>query len=538
MAATPGMFDYIVVGGGSAGCVVARRLSDDPGCSVLLVEAGPAPRSPYVRIPMGLGKVLTDPQLMWYYPSEPETATGHNAKTWLRGKTLGGSSAVNGMVYCRGEAQDYDDWAANGATGWGWETMLAAYREMENHELGATDFRGGSGPLPVSIQKYRSVETEAFLQSCAALGTPIKRDLNEPPLEGVGYSPCTIHKGRRMSSYEAFLKPVRNRPNLTIVTDTQVARVLIEDKVAKGVTGTRHGKPVEWRARREVILATGTVGSPRLLQLSGIGPADHLHALGVPVVHDSPNVGVNLSEHKAIWIEYRLRRDLGLNRQLQGWRLLANGARYLFDRGGPLGTTVHINGFIRTRPELVRPDAQISFWSLTARKGSDQFEPEDFPAVNAGGWPLRPESRGSIMIRSADPLESPLIRPNFLATEEDRRILVGLFRYLRAAFRQSPLAELVAEETLPGVDVESDEDILASSYTGENGYHATGTCRMGSDAGAVVDPQLRVRGVSGLRVIDASVMPTQVSAGVNAPVMALAWHAAGLIRSDARAAHF
>ena len=534
MAKTPASFDYIIVGGGSAGCVLAHRLSADPAVQVLLIEAGPPPTSPYIGIPMGLGKVLSDPRMMWYYPSEPEPGTGNAPRIWLRGKVLGGSSAVNGMVYCRGEAQDYDDWAANGATGWGWDTMLAAFRAIEDHELGASDERGSGGPLPISIQTHRSELTDALLKGCAALGTPIKRDLNEAPLEGVGYSPATIRHGRRMSSYEAFVRPIRNRPNLTIVTDALVTRILVEERVARGVFGLHRGREVQWHAHGEVIIAAGTVGSPRLLQLSGIGPAAHLGGLGIAIVHDSPGVGANLSEHKAIWMEYRLRRDLSLNSQLQGWRLIANGLRYLATRSGPLGSTVNINGFIRTRPALARPDAQISFWALTARKGIDQFLPESFPAVRAGGWPLRPESRGSIMIRSADPQDTPVIRPNFLATQEDRRILVDLFRYLRSVFRQPDLAGLIDEETLPGLAIESDEDILASSYTGENGYHATGTCRMGNDATAVVDPRLRVNGVSGLRIVDASVMPTQVSAGVNGPVMALAWHAGGLILADRR----
>ncbi len=527
-----GTFDYIIVGGGSAGCVLAHRLSADPGVRVLLIEAGPPPRSPYIRIPMGLGKLLSDPSMMWYYPTEPEAATADMSRIWLRGKVLGGSSAVNGMVYCRGDAQDYDDWAAHGATGWDWNTMLAAFRDIEDHALGSSPWRGVGGPLPVSIQPYRSALTDAVLEGCSALGTPIKEDLNEPPLEGVGYSPVTIARGRRMSSYEAFVRPIRHRRNLSIVTDTLVSRILLDGRRATGVKGVRAGHEQTWQARRAVILSAGTIGSPKILQLSGIGPASHLQALGIPVACNSPGVGQNLSEHKAVWLEYRLRGNTGLNHQFRGWRLVANALRYALTRGGPLASTVNINGFIRTRSELVRPDAQINIWALTAQKGIDSFKPEPFPAINAGGWPLRPESRGSIMLRSADPNDMPVIRPNFLATETDRAILIGLFRYLRAAFRQAPLADFIAAETLPGTDVVSDDDILAAAHCGENGFHATGTCRMGSDAEAVVDPHLRVNGIDGLRVVDASVMPTQVSSGVNGPVMALAWQAANLIAAD------
>jgi choline dehydrogenase len=339
----------------------------------------------------------------------------------------------------------------------------------------------------------------------------------------------TIKNGRRVSSYEAFLKPVRNRPNLTIATETLVERIVIEAGRAVGVDVQDRAGTHRVGATREVILSAGTIGSPKILQLSGIGPAKHLSDLGIPPKVDRPAVGANLSEHKAIWQEYRLKRHMGHNLQLRGWRFGVNALRYLLLKSGPLATSVDINGFIRTTPDLDRPDAQISFWSLTAKKDAARLETEPFPAVNAGGWHLRPKSRGSVMLRSPDPRDPPVIRPNFLAHSYDRRVLIGTFRYLRKVFRHPGLAALIAEETLPGPGVETDEEIIAACGGGENGYHATGTCRMGSDADAVVDPELRVRGLEGLRVIDCSVMPTQVSAGVNGPVMALAWHAASLL---------
>jgi len=527
-------FDYIVVGGGSAGCVVARRLSDDPNNRVLLVEAGPEPTSPYIGIPMGIGKTLANPRFSWYYPTEPEYGTGGSARVWLRGKVLGGSSAVNGMVYTRGHPQDYDDWEAAGADGWGWDTFLKSFMALEDHELGANDYRGVGGPLHVSIQKHRSPLTEAILESCAQLGTPVREDVNHPEQRGIGYSPLTIKNGRRISAYDAFLRPVRKRPNLQVITEALVERVTFEGLRASGIALIRGDKREVYKARKEVILSAGTLGSPRILQVSGVGPASLLAKHGIPVIVDRGGVGENLSEHKAIWLEYKLRQNYSHNLKLRGWRLPLSALQYFLFRSGPMATSVDLQAFIHSRPNLQRPDAQLQFWSLTARKNVDRLEPETFPAVGAGGWVLRPESRGSVMIQSADVRDLPIIRPNFLACEEDKAVIIGLFRYIRSLFEQPGLRELVDQETLPGRDVQSDEQIIDSSLAGDNGYHATGTCRMGSDDEAVVDPRLRVKGVSGLRVVDCSVMPTQVSSGVNGPVMALAWNASNLILEDAR----
>lgn len=530
-------FDYIICGAGAAGCVLAYRLSENPDVTVALIEAGPRDRHPFISMPKGLAKVMQDPKHLWVHASQPEASTAGQSEHWVRGRVLGGSSSINGMMYVRGQPADFDSIAERSSEDWSWQQIGAAYRGLENHELGAEKTRGNSGPMRISMPTQRLPISDAQIAAGEAMGWRRKADVNAPDDSvGIGYAPRTIWKGKRQSAATAFLRPAEKRPNLTILTDRTVDRVRFDGKRAVGVEVLHKGERAVIEAAHEVILCGGAMASPGILERSGIGDRERLESLGIDLVHHNPQVGEGLIEHRGIIMQWKLKDpSMSQNRVFGGWRLLMATARYYLTGDGPMSAAAYeIGGWFKTRPGLNRPDAQMLIAPFSFDMATQRTQLEKHAGMNAVIYPLRPTSRGSIHIATTDPEVAATFSPNYRATDEDRTAMIGAIRVMRDYARQPALAGLIEAETLPGPEVESDAEILeAYDRLGTCGYHAVGSCRMGADEASVVDPALRVRGVQGLRIIDTSIMPVIPSGNTNGPTMAMAWRGADIILRDA-----
>jgi choline dehydrogenase len=540
VAGTSETFDFIVTGAGSAGCAVAGRLSESGKYRVLLLEAGGPDRNPWIHIPLGYTKTYTNPRVNWMFETEPEAQLNGRTLYQPRGKVLGGTSSINGMIYMRGNAADYDQWRQLGNEGWDYDSVLPYFRKAEDNERGEDRYHGSGGPLRVSNQPYEWEIARILLEACQQAGIPFNPDFNGARQEGCGYYQTTTKDKRRWSTAAAYLRTARKRPNLVIRTHAHATRVLFQGGRATGVEfQTPKGREVAY-AGREVIVSGGAYGSPQLLQLSGVGPAQHLADMGIDVVRDMPGVGSNLQDHFNTYCTYRISRNLSLNalHYSLAYRTVA-GAQYALLRSGPMsGNGLYVGAMVRSDKRLERPDLQfnISAWSTIDRTAAGIIS-HPFPGISISPVHLAPEGRGTVRLRGRDPFAPPEIKFNFLRSETDMQVMIAGVRIARSIARQHALQMLMVAETAPGVAVRSDEEIAADvRQRGVSNLHPVGTCGMGHGPMAVVDPRLRVHGMAGLRVVDASIMPVIVAGNTNAPTIMIAEKAADMIQDDARAA--
>lgn len=535
MPSADSVFDYVIVGAGPAGCLLANRLSTDPSCRVALLEAGGRDTYPWIHVPVGYLYCIGNPRTDWCFKTEPQPGLAGRSLGYPRGKVLGGCSSINGMIYMRGQAADYDGWAAQGNPGWAWKDVLPLFKAGENHFAGACEAHGAEGEWRVEQQRYSWPILDAFRDAAEQSGIAKIDDFNTGDNQGCGYFQVNQRSGIRWNSAKAFLRPVLRRPNLTVLTQVQVDRILLDTTRAKAVMALHEGRWHEFGARREIILCAGAVGSPGILQRSGIGPRRLLESLGIGVRHELPGVGGNLQDHLQLRLIYRVRDTRTLN-QMAGslWGKMGMGLRYLYDRTGPLAMAPsQLGAFVRSGPEQTTANLQYHVQPLSLDRFGEPLH--TFPAFTASVCNLRPMSRGRVDIRSCDMAEPPSIDPNYLSDPQDLQVAADAIRLTRRIVQAPALARFDPQEYLPGTHLQSTEQLHeAASQIGTTIFHPVGTCRMGSGTLDVVDSQLRVHGVPGLRIADASIMPQIVSGNTCSPTLMIAEKAARLILDQAK----